>query len=318
MAQDAAVTGRGSGGADHDAPTLSVVIACLNAADTLGLQLEALADQSCPVRWELLLCDNGSTDASLAVAESFRDRLPGLRVVDATAHRGAGPARNYGVQVARGEWVAFCDADDEVAPGWLAAISRAMTDHRFVAGRFEAARLNSARVLRSRPLQQDHELQTSYFGPDLPHAGAGNLAARRADFLRVGGFDPQIPLLEDTDLCWRMQLAGVPLVLAPDAVVHVRLRATLSGMYRQGHGYGRACAMLEERYGRGQAESEAEPAGEPAAAGVPGRTAAAARWLVNHLIGGQLFWRAGWVVGHRRYRTGVLGPAPRPLPSKVA
>src|SRR5664279_4470403 len=75
-------------------PKLSVIIACLNGAATLGTQLEALAGQPCPVPWELLLADNGSTDASVAIAESFRPRIPTLRIIDASSHRGAGPARN--------------------------------------------------------------------------------------------------------------------------------------------------------------------------------------------------------------------------------
>ncbi|HEX2804591.1 MAG TPA: glycosyltransferase family 2 protein, partial [Kineosporiaceae bacterium] len=101
------------------APRLSVVIACLNAQDVLGVQLAALAGQECPVPWELLLCDNGSTDGTVALAESWADRLP-LRVIDASGVRGSGPARNAGAEAARGEWLGFCDADDEVGSGWLA------------------------------------------------------------------------------------------------------------------------------------------------------------------------------------------------------
>jgi glycosyltransferase involved in cell wall biosynthesis len=328
MASGAVQTRDRRGDADGQAPVLSVIIACLNAADTLGVQLEALAAQTCPVPWELLLCDNGSTDASVAVAEGFRDRLP-LRVVDARAHRGAGAARNHGVQVARGRWVAFCDADDEVAGDWLAAVCRALERHRFVAGRFEKFRLNRARVLRSRQLQQDDELQSSQFGPRLPHAGAGNMAIHRADFLAAGGFDPQIRWLEDTDLSWRVQLAGVPLVFAPDVVVHVRLRATFRTMYRQGREYGTAYATLEERYAAvaspvPPSEPAVPRAAEPRAAGPPTPPAARSdRWrravtsVGDHLIGGQLIWKAGWVVGHRRYRPGALGPAPSALPSLV-
>jgi hypothetical protein len=171
-----------------------------------------------------------------------------LRVVDASGIAGAGPARNAGVQQARGEWIGFCDADDEVADGWLAAMCAALAKHPFVAGRFEGQRLNSARTLRSRALDQQTGLQRCSRVVGLPHAGAGNLGIHRSVFLAVGGFDPAVRYLQDTELCWRVQLAGYPLVFVPELVVHVRLRSTLRGMYRQGRNYGASQASLERRY----------------------------------------------------------------------
>jgi cellulose synthase/poly-beta-1,6-N-acetylglucosamine synthase-like glycosyltransferase len=304
------VTGSVAAGPGADRPSLSVIIACLDAAGTLGTQLEALARQSCPVGWELLLCDNGSTDGSVALARTYRGRIPGLRVIDASGRRGAGPARNYGVDQALGEWVAFCDADDEVAPDWLATMCRALAEHRFVAGRFESQRLNGARVLRSRPLQQQGELQSSEIGARLPHAGGGNMGMHRADFLAVGGFDPKIRWLEDTDFSWRAQLSGVPLVFRPEVVVHVRLRQTFRSMYVQGREYGLAHALLEAKYGPPPVPSASAVNGPPAATAAPRRgIRPAVSWFMDHVVGGRLAWRVGWVVGHRSHRpsTGSTG-----------
>ena len=66
-------------------PALSVVIPCLNGAATLGVQLAALARQEWSEPWEVLLADNGSTDGSAELALGYRDRLPGVRVVDTLA-----------------------------------------------------------------------------------------------------------------------------------------------------------------------------------------------------------------------------------------
>jgi glycosyltransferase involved in cell wall biosynthesis len=298
-------------------PVLSVVIACLNGAVTLGTQLEALAVQSCPVPWELLLCDNGSTDASIAIAESFRDRIGSLRIIDASARPGAGPARNYGVEQAHGRWVAFCDADDEVAPDWLATMADALSANPFVAGRFESHRLNGARVLRSRPLQQQDELQSSDIGARLPHAGGGNMGIHREAFLRVGGFDPKIRWLEDTDFSWRAQLAGIPLVFRNDVVVHVRLRQTFRSMYVQGRQYGLAHALLEERYGA-PAPSSSLPSDVPSAAVLRARGVhSVLSSLIDHVIAGRLAWRVGWVVGHRSHRSGGAAPASSAVPTRI-
>jgi GT2 family glycosyltransferase len=269
--------------------TVSVVIACRNAASTLAVQLEALAAQDCPVPWDVVISDNGSTDASVAVAQGYSRRLPGLRIVDSSHRRGAGYARNVGAQATDAALLAFCDADDEVAPGWLAALVAALGSETFVAGRFESTRLNDARVLRSRSLAQHDGLQRSPFGPDLPHAGAGNLGIRRPAFFSVAGFDPTVGHLEDTDLCWRIQLTGVPLVFCPEAVVHVRLRNSLRTMWAQGRLYGAASALLERRYHR--------------TVTIPATTRPTAASLLSlvraqHSLGG-LLWTLGWHVGHR-------------------
>src|SRR3712207_617882 len=211
----------GTGEWDGMAVTLSVVIACKNVAQTLGVQLEALANQRIDLDWEVLLCDNGSVDGTLAVAERYRDRVPGLRIVPAAESRGPAFARNVGAAHSTARWLAFVDGDDEVAADWLPAMVAGLRRHDLVAGRFEARRLNSPSALRSRQLDQDTELQHSPFGLPLPHAGGGNLGVSRAVFDKVGGFDDQLRCLEDTDFCWRVQLAGHPLVFWPDAVVHV-------------------------------------------------------------------------------------------------
>ena len=245
-------------------PMLSVVIACRNAETTLGVQLEALARESRHSEWDILLCDNGSTDNSIAVAESYRSRLPRLHVITADERPGPAYARNVGAAQSQARWLAFVDADDEIAPGWIDAIFAALDAHAFVAGRFEPTRLNSAAVLRSRPLQQDRGLQDSGIGPRLPHAGAGNMAVHRSVFEAVGGFDVDLGCLEDTDFCWRVQLAGVPLVFRPEAVVHVRLRSTIRRMWGQGRDYGAATAEarapLRRRHARRAAPGQLDGA----------------------------------------------------------
>jgi hypothetical protein len=287
-------------------PQLSVVIACRDAGALLPVQLAALARQESPVPWEVLVCDNGSTDDTLAVALSWSERLP-LRVIDASAGVGAGPARNAGVEAARAEYIGFCDADDEVGDGWLAALHRALTEHSFVAGRFDLGRLNSPRAVRSRRLDQRTGLQMSSAAVGLPHAGGGNLGIRRSVFRSVGGFDPSVRYLQDTDLCWRVQRAGYPLVFVPELVVHVRLRSTLRGMYRQGRNYGASQALLERRHAPG-ADARGEGGGgavEHSGRGTSGlRAVLGAARLLRHFVAnrstlGEQVWQLGWHLGHR-------------------
>jgi len=200
-----------------------------------------------------------------------------------------------------------------VAEDWLATMCTALERHAFVAGRFEGERLNSRRARRSRPLDQQDGLQSSAGSP--PHAGAGNLGVHRKVFRAVGGFDPTVTVLEDTDLCWRIQRTGVPLVYVPDLVVHVRLRATLGAMYRQGVAYGRAHARLERRHAEAMSDSSA--ASPPASSLDPGDDPAAPTqrsrgrlegWVGSPPSMARFVWQIGWHRGHRQ------GPDERPDP----
>lgn len=227
---------------------LSVIIPCFNAEATLGETLEALARQMWDQPWEVLVVDNRSTDGSRAVAERYSNRLPGLRVVCACERQGQPYALNRGVEAARGEAVAFCDADDVVGAGWLPALGEALERHAVVAARIDVERLNSGWILKSRGNTQKHGLQPYSYPPFLPHAGGGTIGVRRDLFLALGGFDETLPYLHDTDFCWRAQLAGSGIHFVPDAVMHVRFRGDLRTLYRQARNYAEYNVLLYKRY----------------------------------------------------------------------
>lgn len=228
-----------------DSIAISVVVPCRNAAAIIGHQLEALARQGCVRDWELVVVDNGSDDDTRQVVEGFRDRLPRLTVVDAHDRRGAAYARNVGARAASGENVAFCDADDEVGDGWLAAVELALREHRAIAFRTDTDKLNGGEA--GRASRQVDGLQQYTYPPYLPYSGA-TIAIRRDLFLKLGGFDESMLACEDADFCWRLQLAGVDLHFVRDAVVHVRLRPTLRSMCRQARLWGEYNVVLYKKF----------------------------------------------------------------------
>jgi glycosyltransferase involved in cell wall biosynthesis len=227
---------------------LSVVIPCLNVADTIAIQLEALAKQQWSDPWEVIVADNGSTDGSMDVVKRYESRLPNLRIVDASSKRGQAYARNMGAKAAMGESIIFCDADDEVAPDWLVAMGEALCKWEFVACRIDVCKLSPPWVAKTRNHSQARGLQTLGELSFLPHAGGGTIGVKRRIHEEVGGFDESCRLLEDTDYCWRVQLKGTALHFVPDAVMHVRLRDTLKGTFRQSLGWGEYRALLYKRY----------------------------------------------------------------------
>jgi glycosyltransferase involved in cell wall biosynthesis len=227
---------------------LSVIIPCYNAANTIGAQLEALAAQSWSQPWEIIVANNRSTDAFVSSVSKYRDRLPNLRMVDALARQGQPYALNIGAQAAVGDALAFCDADDEVGTGWVAAIGQALSKYDFVACRVDIEKLNAPWVQKSHDNLQRDGLMPYRYPPYLPHAGGGTLGVRRSLHEAIGGFDESLPYLHDTDYCWRLQLAGIKLQFVPEAVTHVRHRDTLTGTYRQARLWAKANVLLYKRY----------------------------------------------------------------------
>lgn len=227
---------------------LSIIIPCRNGADSIGGQLEALANQVWEQPWEIIVADNGSTDSSLQIVEKFRPRLPGLRIIDASARPGQPYALNQGAAHARGESLAFCDADDVAGSSWVGEIGKALAKHDLVASRFEFSRLNEPDVASTRRNEQSEGLQAYRNPPFLPHAGGCGLGVKRRLFEEAGGFDEKFPALHDTDFCWKLQLQGVKLHFAADAVMHVRFRDSLRGCYRQARAYGQYNVLLYKRY----------------------------------------------------------------------
>ena len=227
---------------------LSVIIPCYNGASTIGMQLEALANQSWDDDWEVIVSNNGSTDNSVSIVETYKDRISNLRVVDASQKKGQPYALNVGAKNAFGASIAFCDADDEVGEGWLQAIGDALGKFEFVAGRFDFKKLNADQTVHSRKNPQKEGLQKYTYPEYLPHAGGGSLGVRKTLFNEVGGFDETLLLLHDTDLCWKIQLRGKTLHFVPDAVMHIRLRDDLHGVFKQAMSYGEYNVFLYKRY----------------------------------------------------------------------
>jgi GT2 family glycosyltransferase len=230
-------------------PALSVVLPCKNGAATIAVQLEALASQTWDGVWELVVADNGSTDESMRIVESFRDRLPALQVVDASAKPGISAALNAGVRASSGGLIAFVNDDDEVAAGWLAAIARGLEDYDAVGGRLEHDRLNEPWTIELRERPQEAGLLEWGFLDYLPFAAGASLAVRRELHDSIGGFDEAMaPAGEDMDYCWRLQQAGATIGFVPDAVTHYRLRPSLQAVFRQGLGYGEGHVLAYKKH----------------------------------------------------------------------
>ncbi|MEU9559421.1 glycosyltransferase [Streptomyces fumanus] len=228
---------------DGSAPRLvSVVVPVRDGARTLAAQLTALSRQTGAVPYEVLVVDNGSTDATREVAERARAALPDLRIVDASERPGESYARNRGIAAARGDFIAFCDADDIAGTDWLAAMTEAAKEADLVGGGLDTSVLSPAHT-EEQPLPMD--AQTDF----LPFARGANCGAWKDVLTAVGHWDEHYRGGgEDMDLSWRVQLCGYLVRYAGDATMHYRLRDELTALARQKWNYGRSGARLYAAY----------------------------------------------------------------------
>lgn len=226
----------------------TVVVPVRNAADLIGIELEALATQSVS-DFEVIISDNGSTDGTREVALAWRDRLPHLRIVDSSQQAGVSHARNVGALAAATDKVMFCDADDIACPTWVEDIARGLDTYDIVGGVLDTVRLNPESIRSLVGEFNVVELPTAL--RYLPYAYGGNMGVRTTVLKELGGFDTSYRGgHEEVDFCWRAQEAGYSIGLAPRAVLHYRLKDEARGMMRQRYWFGRSSAQLQGRFRR--------------------------------------------------------------------
>lgn len=237
------------------APLVSVVMPFLDAQRFLEEAIDSVLAQTLQ-SWELLLIDDGSTDASSALARGYAQRFPDrIRYFEHPGHvnRGKGTSRNVGIAQARGSLVSFLDADDVLLPHKLARqaeLLRSLPDAVLVYGNTEywfnwdprapdagRDRMGKLGVVPDR-LYDPPDLLTAYLrDPGIVPCICG-LLARRAVIGRVGGFDESIQdLFEDQVFLARMILAGP-----------VYVEAGCGERYRQHAESSSARAVAEGRY----------------------------------------------------------------------
>ena len=192
---------------------LSIVIATRNRAEFLPATLESLRRITTPSKWEVILVDNASTDATMQVLEAFQSSCSIPVRVLSEPRPGAGRARNVGWRAATGRIVGFIDDDCYPAPDYVDQVQKCFGAREvgFIGGR----------VLLHDPTDLRITIQERTQPVLLPagefiFAGVlqgANWAARRTALEEVGGFDPNLGpgtpfVCEEVELQARLSAAG--------------------------------------------------------------------------------------------------------------
>lgn len=185
------------------ATDVSVIIPTLNEEKYLPRCLKSLINQETDRSLEILVIDGGSTDHTVQVAEKYADEV----LMKPRAPVGA--ARNLGAKVAKGNILAFIDADTIANPQWLDSIDAAFRRDPRAVG------LTGPTLPYDGCLSDDitYRLWTIYLQRillylQMPHVIGFNCAYRRPPFLSVGGFDEDSVMSEDIKLAHKIRRYG--------------------------------------------------------------------------------------------------------------
>jgi glycosyltransferase involved in cell wall biosynthesis len=227
-------------------PSASVIVPVYNGAETIAGTLTSLRAQVGAPATEIIVVDNGSTDATVDVVRRFPVRL--LH----EGRRGPAAARNRGLEDARGTIVLHCDADCVVTRRWVADLIAALEgdpNAMIVAGRNECFWPSSG-AERYAARSGIFDAEQAVRRPAFPFAPSLNMAVRREAALAVGGWDERFSTAEDVDFSHRLLQRFGPSALTyqPAAVVFHRTRATDEALKRQAWSYGEGVAFLYRRY----------------------------------------------------------------------
>ncbi len=233
---------------------ISVILPCFNGAKTIESQLKALASQEWEGDWEVIISNNGSTDNSMEIVERFRNQLPALKIVD--AHDPSGPrlgawhSYNVGMRAAKGDAFVFCESDDEVGVGWLAAMAEALKEHEFVVAKMEYHKLNPEWILpQTREMEQESGLCNAH-NPPYEYAFGCTFGFTRGLYDQLGDLNTNLPFAFDAEYCWRAQKQGIKIQFASKAIIHYRLRNTAKSRYIQGKNWGEDFILATRFYDR--------------------------------------------------------------------
>ncbi len=204
------------------APLVTVGIPCFNSAPSLRGAIESALAQAGPAV-EVIVADDGSTDASLEIAAAFGNRITLLH----NEHRGANHARSEIAARTRGEWLQFLDADDYLLPGKIArqlaeAGDGVDADVIYSPVWIETSGPDGAAATREKStLDASRDLFSQWLSWELPQTGG--CLWRRSALAAVGGWRLDQPCCQEHELYLRALQAGLRFQFAPEPGAVYRL-----------------------------------------------------------------------------------------------
>ena len=189
---------------------VSVIIPVYNGEDFLADAISSILRQNYEPM-EIIVVDDGSTDGSAAIAKNYKD----VRYIY-QPNQGVASARNSGLSAAKGEFIAFLDADDTWPARKLQIQVEYLREHPSIM--FTISKINN--ILEPGLNMQPQALQSILKSDQI---GLATIVARKAVFDQIGGFNLRYQVGEDLEWFTRAKDEGIPLVILPDILLNRRI-----------------------------------------------------------------------------------------------
>jgi len=216
--------------------SVTVIVPAYNSEKTIENTLKSLKNQSV-LPDEVLVIDDASTDRTPHIAQAY------FRLIRLEQNQGPARARNIGIQKAKGDIIAFIDADCEATPSWVGNIKK-----RFSQNPEEAVIMGNIQIPRSTFLGDSISALGFPGGGSVgfdkiwkvdengytDHITSANFAVRKEIFEKFGLFDESFPLpgSEDPELSFRWTHLGVRIRYCPEVVVYHVPRTSFASFVR--------------------------------------------------------------------------------------
>lgn len=231
-------------------PTIAIIVLCYNNEDVIGRCIESLVQFRGRRRYDVIVVDNGSTDASVDIVSRHEQR--GEVILLRNDRNGCSSGRNLGLRASSSEIVVFLDSDQWVLrEGWLDPALEILREHRKIgavgwnAGWFDPGSGRGPIVdsLQDRGMTGRH--RGKRFRTDVAYLATSGLVAPRSVLARTSGFDEfyDPTCFEDTDLSFQIKALGYDLAYCPSLAIDHRPHQTTGSL----DGYG-SYFLRNERY----------------------------------------------------------------------
>lgn len=232
-------------------PFVSVIVPAYNCRSSIEKCVESLKALDYP-NYEILIMDDGSRDGT----GEYLDTVDGIRVMH-LENGGPGRARNIGLEHARGEYVAFTDADCVVDRNWLRAlVQRFRKDEVVGVGGDQQSPADETRFgkhvndfLKAVGFVAAYVKRRGSSYRRVAHNPTCNVAYKKEVVKKIGGFNEALWPGEDVELDHLLARKGHRFLYTPDAVVYHYRPRTLGAFSRMMFRYGWAQAYLVRKYG---------------------------------------------------------------------
>jgi len=227
-------------------PFVSIIVPVYNAEKTIEKCIKSLLNQIYPKnKYEIIIVDNNSNDKTIEIIKKYL-----VKILKKTKIQSSYAARNKGIKNAKGEILAFTDADCIADKNWLKNGIKGFANKNVgcVAGEIKSSNPENYIEEYLADKKELSQLKISNEFP-LPYPKTANAFYKKEVFDKIGLFEEKWISGGDADLAWRMQLeTNYKIKFAPNSIVYHKHRSTIKSMFGQCIKWGIGSSLLQKKY----------------------------------------------------------------------